>query len=67
MWTKKKQSAYRRQKAIEKLIGPTDFAWVQAHENYIPEKPKLMRMRTYRRIRKRLARGSQPKNFPEDQ
>jgi hypothetical protein len=54
MWTKKKQSAYRRHKAIEKLIGPTDLAWVQAHENYVPEKPKLMRVRTYRRIKKRL-------------
>ena len=54
MWTKKKQVAHRRHKAIEKLIGPTDFNWVMDHENYVPEKPKLMRHRTYRRIRKRL-------------
>ena len=39
MWTKKKQIAHRRHKAIEKLIGPTDLAWVQSHENFIPEKP----------------------------
>jgi hypothetical protein len=47
--------------------GRTDFAWVQAHENYLQEKPKLMPVRTYRRIRKRLGATPQPKNFPEDQ
>ena len=57
MWTKKKQSAHRRHKAIEKLIGPTDLAWVQAHASFVPEKPKLMRQRTYRRIRKRITLG----------
>jgi hypothetical protein len=54
MWTKKKQRAYRRHKAIEKLNGPTDFEFVLEHENYVPEKPRLMRAQTYRRIRKRL-------------
>jgi hypothetical protein len=54
MWTKKKQNAYRRHKAIEKLIGPTEFKFVLEHENYIPEKPKLQRWTTYSRLRKRI-------------
>jgi hypothetical protein len=67
MWTKKKQTAYRRHKAIEKLDGPTDFAWVQAHENYVPDKPKLMRQTTFRRLRKRLVtRDDAPSWRPED-
>jgi hypothetical protein len=54
MWAKKKQSAYRRHKAIEKLIGPTDFDFVLKHENYHPEKPRLMRARTYARLCQRI-------------
>jgi hypothetical protein len=69
MWTKKKQTAYRRHKVIAKLDGPTDFAWVQAHENYVPDKPKLMRQTTFRRLRKRLVmtpRDDAPGWRPED-
>jgi hypothetical protein len=62
MWTKRKQRAYRRQKAIEKLDGPTDFSWVVDHENYVPKKRRLMRKTTYRRLRKRLA--TTPKDQP---
>lgn len=37
-------SAYPRHKAIEKIIGPTDLAWVQAHENYIPGEAQAPKM-----------------------
>jgi hypothetical protein len=63
MWTKKKQSALRRQKAIEKLDGPTDFKWVVEHENYVPKKRRRMRATTYRRLRKRLVTTT-PKDQP---
>ncbi len=54
LWTRKKQRAWRRQKVIERLNGPTDFQWVMEHENYVPEKPKRQRWTTYLRLRKRL-------------
>jgi hypothetical protein len=67
MWTEKKQRAYHRHKAIEKLDGPTDFAWVQDHPDYVPDKPKLMRQTTFRRLRKRLVtRDDAPSWRPED-
>jgi hypothetical protein len=53
LWTKKRL-AHRRHKAIEKLAGSSDFQWVRDHPTYVPEKPKRMRWRTYRRLRKRL-------------
>jgi hypothetical protein len=36
LWTRKKQRAWRRQKIIEKLNGPTDFQWVVNHEDFVP-------------------------------
>jgi hypothetical protein len=62
MWTKKKQRAYRRQKAIEKLDGPTSFSWLLEHENYVPKKRRRMRATTYGRLRKRLV--TTPKDRP---
>jgi hypothetical protein len=53
LWTKKRL-AHRRHKAIEKLAGSSDFQWVRDHPTYVPEKPKRMHWRTYRRLRKRL-------------
>jgi hypothetical protein len=67
MWTKKRQIAYRRHKAIEKLNGPTDFKFVLEHENFVPEKPRLMRTRTYRRIKRRLGAAPQPESIPLNQ
>jgi hypothetical protein len=62
LWTKKRL-AHRRHKAIEKLDGPTDFKWVRDHPTYIPEKPKRMRWKTFRRLRKRLV--TTPRKQPE--
>ena len=62
MWTKKRL-AHRRHKAIEKLAGRTDLQWVQNHPTYVPEKPKRMRWKTFRRLRKRLV--TTPRQQPE--
>ena len=53
MWTRKR-IAHRRHKAIERLMGPTDYQWVRDHPDYVPDRPKRMRRTTYRRLRKRL-------------
>jgi hypothetical protein len=53
LWTKKRL-AHRRHKAIEKLAGRTDLQWVWDHPTHVPDRPKRMRWRTYRRLRKRL-------------
>ena len=50
--------AWRRQKIIEKLIGPADFQWIMEHKNFVPAKPKRQRWITYRRLSKRLVTTS---------
>ena len=53
LWTGKRL-AHRRHKVIEKLAGKTDFRWVWKHPTYVPDRPKRMKRRTYRRLRKML-------------
>jgi hypothetical protein len=62
LWTGKRL-AHRRHKAIEKLVGRTDFKGVRDHPAYVPDRPKRMRRTTYRRIRKRLT--TTPRSAPE--
>jgi len=62
MWTGKRL-AHRRHKVIEKLAGRTDLQWVREHPTYVPDRPKGMRWRTFRRLRKRLV--ITPRKEPE--
>jgi hypothetical protein len=58
-----KRASHRRWRAFERLQGPTDQDWVEAHPEVTPRRPKRrwadgrvigMRWRTYRKIVARL-------------
>jgi hypothetical protein len=44
-------------KVIEKIEGPTDFAWVRQHPHYVPSKrPRGMHPKTFSKLRRKLFR-----------
>jgi hypothetical protein len=49
--------AWARMKVIEKIDGPTDFAWVRQHPHYVPSKrPRGMHPKTFSKLRRKLFR-----------